>query len=90
MNKACFIYFHPDSAPAISDLPDRYQDNVVKRSAAGDSREELALGVEVGHAFYIDFYPKLLRTRIGGKEASPVDFYVPNILFIEWFTEGAN
>jgi hypothetical protein len=86
MNRPCFVHFHPDDAPLVTDLPERYQARVVSTNGYENSDEKLALTIAIDHAFYIDFAPHLLRTRAGGnKEEDPVDFPVSSISFIEWF-----
>jgi hypothetical protein len=86
MNKACTIHFHHDVESILSALPQRYQENSVKSVKQGVVS---SLSVEVGHAFYIDYAPDILRTRIGGRGADPVDFHMSSIAFIEWYDDEA-
>lgn len=82
MNRPCRIHFHDDSAPGVGQLPERYRDNMQTHSRQGVSTYSLL----VQNAFYIDFAPHILRTRVGGtKEEDPVDFPVDIISHIEWF-----
>jgi hypothetical protein len=37
------------------------------------------------NAFYIDFNPQVLRTRVGGKDDDPIDFPLDSVSHIEWF-----
>lgn len=86
MNRPCLIHFHPDDAPLVVDLPERYQERVLSTDTYANSDDRLALSIALDHAFYIDFAPHLVRTRAGGnKEEDPVDFPVSSVSFIEWF-----
>jgi hypothetical protein len=89
MNGACQIHFHADAAPLVADLPTRYQEHVSLNVGTGRLGGEppVAMAIDVEHAFYIDVYPDILRTRIGGRGARPVDFHISSIAFIEWFDE---
>lgn len=84
MNRPCRIHFHSDAAPRPEQLPERYQHNV-EGAALGSPISTLL----VQNAFFIDFAPGILRTRVGGvKEedrVDPVDFPVESVAFIEWF-----
>lgn len=92
MNRSCLVHFHPDDAPFVSDLPERYQERVIQTNGFADDQEnQLALSIAIDHAFYIDFAPHLLRTRAGGsKEEDPVDFPVSSLAFVEWFYGDRN
>lgn len=86
MNKPCYVHFHPDDAPLVMDLPKRYQERVVTATGHEHVEDQIALTLAVGHAFYIDVAPHLLRTRANGdKLEDPVDFPVSSVSFIEWF-----
>lgn len=85
MNRPCIAHFHYDDAPRVIDLPERYHDYVIRDDWDKPFEEQIALAVSLGHAFYIDFAPNVLRTRVGGnKEEDPVDFPMSSISFIEW------
>lgn len=82
MNRPCRIHFHEDSSPNLRSIPEEYHSNLEKTTSAGISR----LSLLAQNAFYIDFAPNILRTRIGGtKEEDPIDFPVESITHIEWF-----
>lgn len=82
MNRPCRIHFHDDSAPPISQLPERYKNNAETITRQGVSSYTLL----VQNAFPIDFAPHILRTRVGGtKEEDPLDFPWESIAFVEWF-----
>jgi hypothetical protein len=81
MNRPCMINFHGDAAPLADSLPERYRSNVTQ---VGNDGEALALVVQ--HAFYVDYAPDIVRTRVGGtKGEDPVDFFQSSISFIEWY-----
>lgn len=81
MNRPCTVHFHQDAAPLIDNLPDRYRANVISRTGFGE-----VMSIAVQHAFYIDYAPNILRTRVGGtKEEDPIDFFQESISFIEWY-----
>lgn len=82
MNRPCRIHFFGDSGPRPEDLPERYHDYLERTVYHG----ETGLRLLAQNAFYIDFAPSVLRTRVGGtKEEDPVDFLVESISHIEWF-----
>lgn len=82
MNRPCRIHFHEDSSSFLSRLPDRYKDNIEVYTEQGVSVGSLLSQ----NAFYIDFAPSVLRTRVSGsKEEDPVDFPIDSISHIEWF-----
>lgn len=87
MNRPCIVHFHEDTAPLLIDLPERYRANVVNSvGVEGGGDHQYVLSLAVQHAFYIDYAPNILRTRVGGtKEEDPVDFFQPSISFIEWY-----
>lgn len=81
MNRPCKINFHDDAAPIKWDLPDRYQANATIVGQGIDTVRSLL----VQHAFYVDFAPEILRTRVGNREDNPVDFPMSSVSHIEWF-----
>lgn len=85
MNRPCRIHFYDDSAPLVDQLPERYRGNIdSKGGGAGLAYTVRSLLVQ--SAFYVDYAPDIVRTRVGGtKEEDPVDFPVEGISHIEWF-----
>lgn len=82
MNRPCRIHFHEDSSPDAEQLPHRYQDNLESHTADGAR----VCSLLVQNAFYIDYAPHILRTRVGGtREENPVDFPTDTISHVEWF-----
>lgn len=81
MNRPCRIHFHEDSAPLVDSLPDPYLVNLRRATHQGATQFSLL----VQNAFYIDFAPNILRTRLSGKEDNPIDFPIESISHIEWF-----
>lgn len=81
MNRPCLITFHVDTGPLIDSLPERYQRAIVEDDGNGGVHS-----LSVLHAFYVDFAPDILRTRVGGDpNEDPVDFHISSVSFIEWF-----
>lgn len=82
MNRPCRIHFHEDKSPWVESLPERYQANV----EANPSNPEIVGSIIVQNAFYVDYAPSIIRTRVGGtKKEDPVDFQGSSITHIEWF-----
>lgn len=81
MNRPCRIHFHEDSAPVIELLPERYRDNLEHTTYQGVSRYSLLAQT----AFYIDFAPNILRTRVSGMREDPIDFPLESVSHVEWF-----
>lgn len=82
MNVPCRIHFHGDSAPKPYQLPQRYRDSLNVTVHQGEE----SVSLDVGHAFYVNFWPSIVRTRVGGtKGEDPVDFQSAGISHIEWF-----